>query len=111
MDKNNNDVFYYKGGKLCHYKKSDINNDNKVSLKEAVKEVYSKTKRKRLKLPYKEYSMLVHEINNWYHHRYENKRTIKTCINSYEYTVINNGFSYYEVIRKKSIKVRKRKRK
>ena len=106
MGKDNNEVFYHKNGKLIHYTKKDNN-----SIEQAVKDKYNKTRKKPLRLPKEEYGEVVHEINNWYPGRYQNKKVITTDIGNYTYVVKINSFNDYEILNKTPIKNRKRTKK
>lgn len=106
MSKDNNEVFYHKNGKLVHYTKKD----NGSTIEQAIKDKYNKSKRKKpLNLSKDEYGMVVHEINSWYHSRYENEGNFVTCIGDNFYYVINNGFNDYIIYKKKPITSKKRK--
>lgn len=107
MSKDNNEVFYHKNGKLVHYTKKD----NGSTIEQAIKDKYNKSRKKPIRLPKDEYGMVVHEINNWYHNKYQNKRIIITNIGNYTYHIINNGFNDYVIYERKPITNRKRKKK
>ena len=63
----------------------------------------NKRERKALKLPKKEYSKVMHELNTNLSKKQRKQRTITKAIGDYRYTVINKGFNNYIIIGKQDI--------
>ncbi len=60
-------------------------------------------RRKEVRLPPKEYAKVMHELNTNLTKEEQQQRLVSRNIGNYVYTVENNGFNEYRVIRKKKI--------
>ena len=63
----------------------------------------NKRERKALKLPKKEYSKVMHELNTNLTKEQRKQGSLTKCIGNYKYTVINKGFNEYTIINKEKI--------
>ncbi len=61
------------------------------------------SKKTVVKLSPKEYGKVIHELNNNLSREERKKKIVVRAIGNYRYTVKNNGFNDYEIIRKEKI--------
>ncbi len=101
-------VVRFKNGKKISFKPKEVDKQpaeeyDGGDLRNALKEKYSRTRRKTLRISAKEAAMVEHELNTHYHARYEGKKRVKTPIGSYLYTIEIGGFANYRIIDKERI--------
>ncbi len=58
-------------------------------------------------LPWGEYNMVMHELATNLTEEERKQKIVTRSIRNYTYTVVNNGFGNYRVIKKKAIKPRR----
>lgn len=76
---------------------------NKTVAKLYSKAIIKKNKRQGIRLPKKEYSLVMHELNTTLTKEQQKKKIIRKYIGNHRYTVQNNGFNEYIILKREAI--------